>query len=799
MVMSSHSRIALVCLLALAVAVPAPVAWAEEVRRSFADIDLEQIMADPDWIGPAVEDPYWMLDGGRVLFRLKREGSPVRDLHEYALDDGRVRPVLDPALETLDGADPVFDSGRRRAGFVRNGDVFVRELDTGRLSQLTRGAGNAQSLMFVSDDGGLAWRVGNDWFGWRFDAPVVAPLAVLKAEKDPDAKPEADPARDHELRLIATLAREKAQREAQREFDDAVRAADASRAPRPVYLGDKVEIVSSALSPDGRWLLAVTQPKNGDRGRAGKMPKYVTETGFEEFEDVRTRVGRNPPPAHTLHRIDLSDGSIAELKFDPLPGIAEDPLADLRKAAGKDALNGQRPVEVAGMRFSRDGARAAVMLRAIDNKDRWIATLDAGQSALSPAHRLTDPAWINWRYNDFDWLPDNQTLWLQSEQSGYAHLYTLVPGKRAKALTEGEWEATDPVLSADGGTLYFLCNREWPGDWELCARDLAGGPVRELTALDGVESFVLSPDGRRAALRVSSSYTPPQLTVLNLDDGLARPVTDTRKPEYRSIDWIAPEYVQVPSSHGADPVWAKLYTPTRLEPGKRYPIALFVHGAGYLQNVWSRWPNYFREQMFHNLLVANGYIVLDMDYRGSAGYGRDWRTAIYRQMGHPELEDYLDGIDWLVGNRQGDRDRVGVYGGSYGGFMAFMALFRAPESFHAGAALRPVTDWTSYNHPYTSNILNTPDIDPEAYRKSSPIEYAEGLQGHLLISHGMIDDNVFYQDSVRLAQRLIELRKDNWELASYPLERHGYVHPESWFDQYRRIFKLFERALKQDE
>ena len=110
--------------------------------------------------------------------------------------------------------------------------------------------------------------------------------------------------------------------------------------------------------------------------------------------------------------------------------------------------------------------------------------------------------------------------------------------------------------------------------------------------------------------------------------------------------------------------------------------------------------------------------------------------------------------------------------------------------------MRPVTDWRHYNHGYTSNILNTPELDPEAHRISSPIEYADGLRGHLLIAHGMLDDNVFYQDVVMLAQRLIELRKDNWELASYPLEGHGYVHPESWFDQYRRVLKLFERTLQ---
>ena len=223
---------------------------------------------------------------------------------------------------------------------------------------------------------------------------------------------------------------------------------------------------------------------------------------------------------------------------------------------------------------------------------------------------------------------------------------------------------------------------------------------------------------------------------------------------------------------------------------------MFVHGAGYLQNVSSRYPNYFREQMFNSLLVQHGYIVLDMDYRASEGYGRAWRTAIYRQMGHPELDDYRDGVDYMVGQHQGDRDNVGIYGGSYGGFMAFMGLFRAPEVFKSGAALRPVTDWTSYNHEYTANILNTPELDPEAYRTSSPIEYVENFRGNLLICHGMIDDNVFFQDSVRLAQRLIELRKDHWELAPYPLERHSFVNAEAWYDEYRRIYQLFERTLK---
>ncbi|RYZ70541.1 MAG: S9 family peptidase, partial [Lysobacteraceae bacterium] len=646
-------------------------------------------------------------------------------------------------------------------------------------------------------------RVGQQWYRWS-QAGGVSQAAVVKAEKDPHAKPKADALRDQQLRTLETLARDKAQREALELQNEAWRKADPSRAPAPVYLGDEVQLIETALSPDARWLLVVTRKKAAEAGQAGKMPRYVTESGYEEFQEVRTRVGRNNPAPQALWLVDLAaGGGIRELKFDPLPGIADDPLAALRKAAGKDPLKGNREVQVATsgdngdgstLRWSNDGRNAAVMIRAIDNKDRWIATVDLAGARLQPRHRLTDPAWINWGFNDFGWLPDNRTLWFLSEHTGWSHLYTQRDGGKPVALTSGQWEASSVQPTAAGDGFLFLCNRARPGKYEVCrVRD---GEVRELTDLGGVEDFTLSPDGKRLLLHRSASYLPSQLAVVDADGGNPRQLTDTRTPAFKTRHWIEPEMVRVPSRHGAAPVWAKYYGPVNPEPGKRYPVVMFVHGAGYLQNVHQRYPAYFREQMFHNLLVQRGYVVLDMDYRGSEGYGRDWRTAIYRNMGHPELEDYLDGLDWLVANKQGDGEKAGIYGGSYGGFLTFMALFREPGRFKAGAALRPVVDWTQYNHEYTSNILNTPELDPEAYARSSPIEYAAGLQDHLLIAHGMIDDNVFFRDSVVLTQKLIELRKDNWEIAPYPLERHSFTRADSWLDEYKRVLKLFEQNLR---
>jgi dipeptidyl aminopeptidase/acylaminoacyl peptidase len=199
--------------------------------------------------------------------------------------------------------------------------------------------------------------------------------------------------------------------------------------------------------------------------------------------------------------------------------------------------------------------------------------------------------------------------------------------------------------------------------------------------------------------------------------------------------------------------------------------------------------------MFHHLLASLGFTVLDIDFRASAGYGRNWRTDIYRHMGGKDLSDQVDGARYLVSSEEVDPARIGIYGGSYGGFITLMAMFTEPDVFRAGAALRSVTDWAHYNHPYTARILNQPQDDPEAYRRSSPIYFAEGLRGDLLITHGMVDTNVHFQDVVRLAQRLIELGKSGWELAVYPVEDHAFQRPDSWADQYRRILELFQRTL----
>ena len=370
-----------------------------------------------------------------------------------------------------------------------------------------------------------------------------------------------------------------------------------------------------------------------------------------------------------------------------------------------------------------------------------------------------------------------------------------IASKVKTQLTSGNFEVQQATLSKEKKYFYLTTNQVHPGEQHFYRMPVKGGAMEKLTTTTGAHQVIVSPDEKYIADLFSYSNKPWEL-YMQENKVYAKPkqVTDKSQSQaFKSYPWHDPEIITFTARDGAL-VYARLYRPSN--PGPFKPAVIFVHGAGYLQNAHKWWSSYFREYMFNNLLVDKGYTVLDVDYRGSAGYGRNWRTGIYRHMGGSDLTDQVDGAKMLVEKYGVNPKRIGLYGGSYGGFITLMAMFTQQQTFAAGAALRSVTDWAHYNHGYTSNILNEPYTDTLAYRHSSPIYFAEGLKGALLMCHGMVDVNVNFQDIVRLTQRLIELKKENWELAVYPVEDHGFVEPTSWTDEYKRILKLFETNLK---
>jgi dipeptidyl aminopeptidase/acylaminoacyl peptidase len=602
--------------------------------------------------------------------------------------------------------------------------------------------------------------------------------------------------KNDQLRNMEVLRTRKQKRDS---AEAAQKAIPKEKELRPIYFEDKF-VTGLTVSPDGRFV-TYRLFKQAVNAKNTIIPNYVTESGYTQDIPGRTKVGA-PLGTSELFVFDREKDTVIPVKADQLPGIADptDYSKDYKADTSKKKP-GNRPVVFLGPYWNEKGTRAVVEIYSADNKDRWITLLDASTAKLKVLDRQRDEAWIGGpgttQFNRIPnrWVNDS-TYWFQSEATGYSHLYKVNVNTGIKTqLTSGKFEVQQAELSGTKKYFYIITNEVHPGEQQFYRMSVNGGVRERITTMTGANQVTVSPDEKYLAVLYSYSNKPWELYWQeNKPGSKAIQVTDkAQSDEFRSYSWIDPELITFTASDGAN-VYARLYRPKN--PGPLKPAVVFVHGAGYLQNAHKWWSSYFREYMFHNLLAENGYTVLDIDYRGSAGYGRDWRTGIYRYMGGKDLSDQVDGAKYLVDKLGVDPKRIGIYGGSYGGFITLMAMFTKPGVFAAGAGLRSVTDWANYNHGYTSNILNEPYMDSIAYKKSSPIYYAEGLKGALLMCHGMVDVNVHFQDIVMLTQRLIELKKENWELAVYPMEDHGFVEPTSWMDEYKRIFKLFETNLK---
>ncbi|MGH8362411.1 MAG: prolyl oligopeptidase family serine peptidase [Gammaproteobacteria bacterium] len=811
-------------LLLLLPALPALAAPSGAAPGTGVGVTLEQIMANPDWIGNPPERAYWGWDSRHIYYWQKRQGSPLRDLYAVNVASDAVVKVPDSDLGTVSAPGDSYNLAHTLKVFVRDNNVFVRDLRTGALRQLTRDSAAKNDAEFMADGERVQWHQGNDIYLYNLHTGLVSLAADIRLTDDPDKiKPPQNYLQAEQLRLYEFLSKQQANTQAAHNQQQQQNTADATRMPAPWYLGDQIKIIRSSLSPDGRWLVLMTIPANYQRGAPGVMPEWITASGYVEMLKRHTYVGLNPPPPQSVMVLDLERHSSFEADLAQLPGIKDDPLAALRKSAviwdvkhgitqktAEESVKAPavRPVSVWGIAWSDNGARLALMFRANDNKDRWIATLDFATQTLITQNRLTDPAWINWDFNDFGWLHDNHTLWYLSEATNYSQLYLKdIDAKTARQLTSGKFEVSDPTLTRDDREFFVVANVKAPGIYEIYRINVRSGDMQAVTDLGGVNGpqpsaleeggmgYALSPDGRRLLVYHSTTLTHPEVWVANArPDGATKQLTHTLSSAYTSIDWVAPKIVPVPSSHPEvkQPIYARLYLPQNYSAAQSWPAIVFIHGAGYLQDAHQGWSYYFREMMFSTFLTQHGYLVLDMDYRGSQGYGRDWRTAIYRHMGHPEVQDLEDGVHWLEQDWHVDPQRLGVWGGSYGGFMTYMMMFRRPDLFAAGAALRPVGDWADYNDFYTADILNRPAIDPEAYFVSSPINYAGQLKHQLLILQGMQDDNVFFLDTVHMIEKLQELRNPNFDVMIYPTEHHDFAAAYSWLDEYRRIWQLFQ-------
>ncbi len=786
----------------------APSSGSSEPANGRLELTVDSIMRGPDLVGYPPTGLRWAADSQKLYFDWRKPGEDKAHPYVVGRTGGSPRKLSEDEAKSIPpSAGGRWDKARRRVVFVDGGDIVMVDAVAGVRRQLTKTAGAESNPRWARNDTHVAWtRDGN-----LFIAPVDPGASTLLTQLTDVAPRRPEPRltdsqrfiRDEEEKLIDFVEKQKAEK---KKTEDEQKK---DRLPS-LELQERQSAVDLMLSPDDTHVFVVI----AERAVGVKptiVPNYITETGYTEDIPARSNVG-DSQERRLLAVLNIktgktawADGSFAR------PGPADDD----KTPTPSDISASERPARPSGreLRWSMpvvsvDGTRVIATARSADNKDRWHVVLDPETGSTRVIDLLHDDAWVRDGVGGgglaapaVEFLPDGKQIWFLSERDGWMHLYTLdvsVESAKATQLTSGKWEVTSAEVARDGKQFYITTSEVHPGERHLYRLPIEGGPRTRITSMAGSNQAEISPDESTLGLVFSYSNKPPEVFVMpNTVGAQAIQITTTPTEAWRSFKWIDPKVITFKARDGAD-VYARLFTPemigARRDPAR--PGVVFVHGAGYLQNAHKYWSTYFREYMFHNLLAARGYVVLDVDYRASSGYGRDWRTAIYRFMGGKDLEDIVDGAKYLTTAEKVDPKRIGVYGGSYGGFITLMGMFTTPDVFAAGAALRPVTDWAHYNHGYTSNILNSPQRDAEAYRKSSPIYFAEGLKGALLICHGMVDTNVHFQDSVRLAQRLIELRKENWELAVYPVENHGFTEETSWADEYKRILKLFDDTLR---
>jgi dipeptidyl aminopeptidase/acylaminoacyl peptidase len=744
-----------------------------------------EIMKGNEFIGHSPEYIHWSADGTRIYFDWNPTNELFSTRHEFSVKNPKSGIQLFDSLKYV-----VFVPNQHQTEevyFEENGGLTKYNNKTQQKTLLYRTDQVIYDVQRVTNDQHVYFVQNDQLFLRKKTEGSIQQITHLRPGKKPSSSKDSSFIMKEEMAQFEFLQLQNNKSEWKKKHPMA-------SAPVEIYYGEgTLEQVQVAPSEKYLFFRLSQYPKE----RETVVLHDIASDGYAYTTPARAKAGA-PEPDHALYFFETGKDNLKKVDFSSLTGIRE-------KAAflnDTSAYSEDRKIVMHRLVFHPTRDLALCDVRAYDNKDRWIVLIDFSSGKITEMDRQHDDAWIggpgisgwNTELGTLDWLGNSDAFFFQSEKSGFSHLYTMsVTNRELKSLTQGNWEVHNVQLSKDQRYFYLTANRSHPGNRDFLKVEIATGKVDCILCGDGYHEVTLSPDESMLAVRYSYKNKPWELYyALNKTNTTLIPITTSLTEAFKAYSWRAPEVITFNGSDGK-PVYARVYHPSK--EVKNGAAVLFVHGAGYLQNAHNYWSNYYREYMFHNLLCDDGFTVLDIDYRASEGYGRDHRVAIYREMGGRDLQDYIDGKNWLVDSFAIDSTRIGIYGGSYGGFITLMGLLKTPGQFACGAALRSVTDWAHYNHEYTTNILNYPENDPEAYRRSSPITYANGLTDPLLMLHGMVDDNVQFQDVVRLSQRFIELNKTDWNLAVYPVEAHGFRESDSWYDEYRRIYELFHTYL----
>jgi len=415
----------------------------------------------------------------------------------------------------------------------------------------------------------------------------------------------------------------------------------------------------------------------------------------------------------------------------------------------------------------------------------------------------TSDHWVNLNQDLRFLRKDNSFIWA-SERDGYKHLYHYsAQGKLLAQLTKGNWVVNElKAIDEKQGWLYFTGRADTPLERHLYKVPLDGKSpehVVRISQRNGFHAIVFARNNNTYLDKFSNITTPPQVS-LHRNNGekitwLAENKITAEHPAAPYIkELIAPTFGVIKSTDKTADLYYKLYKPKNLIPGKKYPVIVNVYGGPHAQRVTNSWQGFNMTQYY----LQQGYIVFQLDNRGSNYRGTAFEFSIYKQLGKVEIADQISGVKYLQSLSFVDKNRIAIYGHSYGGYMALMAMFKANDYFSAGVAGAPVTDWMLYDTHYTERYLGHPNDNADGYEKSSVFPYIDGLKGDLLLYHGMADDNVLFTNSTKLMKALQDKNK-HFELMTYPGSKHSMRGKKVKVHLNSTIADFFERHLKNKE
>ncbi|MCY3545851.1 MAG: prolyl oligopeptidase family serine peptidase [Gemmatimonadetes bacterium] len=581
------------------------------------------------------------------------------------------------------------------------------------------------------------------------------------------------------------------------------------------------------LSPDGSKLAYIRESELWVLDLKGGGVRQLTSSHGEGWHNLQPRW--SPDGTKILYTAQATDeqrrfrytdfsGLIIGVRF-TLIGYGRVRLGVIPATGGETTWLGPPEGERYSLRggsgayWSPDGNSVAINWLSLDHTAREIRIASPATGEVRTIWREEVDAWISPLAIWVAWSPDSRRLLFTSERTDWNHVYTIdarADDPRPLQITSGDFTVTSnqvydrfevtPVWSRGGRTILFPSNEAGTPERHLYEVPAAGGEWRRVTPLPGVNlSSTPSPDGSRVAYLHSNHTALPELYVQEVDSDDPRQLTSLAVPAWLEAYRLrTPEIVRFPSPDDGSAVTGRIFRPHGFDAARKYPAVVFVHGAGYAQSVFRGWMR-LDQTAFNRYLAQAGYVVLDVDFRGSAGYGRKFRMDVFDRLGDVDVADVLGGVEFLRGLGYVDMDRIGIWGHSYGGFMVASALLRSPETFAVGVSSAPVTDWERFFYlapGYNEEHFGFPWENPEGTRRGSPITYAANLVRPMLILSGIQD--TMHLDAAALVNELLAHGRTTFEWIFYPDEAHGIQGPRARSDYYRRIAEYLDRYLREE-